>query len=77
MIGEIKIQKLTCNRCGHIWIPRAVPCQCPRCHSYFWNEDKDFDRRKKQFKEEKFVPLKKIELKELQGITITNEKEVN
>ena len=90
MIGEIKIQKLNCNRCGHIWIPRKVPCQCPKCHSYFWNEDKDFDRRKKEFKDEQFK-LKKIRLstnakydgnietlnEELQGVTITNEKEVN
>ena len=68
MVDEIKIQKLKCNRCEHTWIPRLVPCQCPKCHSYFWNEDKDFDRRKKEFNEEKFE-LKKIEL-------ITNTKEV-
>ena len=53
----IQIEKLTCNRCGHKWIPRVIPVTCPKCKSYYWNEDKDFDRRKKEFKEEKFKPI--------------------
>ena len=62
----IQIQKLNCNRCNHIWIPRTIPVQCPRCHSYFWNEDKDYDRRKQEFKNKKFE-FKKIIIKELKG----------
>jgi len=61
MVNELKIQKLLCNRCKHSWIPRTDPLQCPRCHSYFWNEDEHFDRRKKEYKDKKFA-FKKINL---------------
>jgi len=36
---EIILQKLTCKRCKHIWIPRVISAQCPRCKSYKWNEE--------------------------------------
>jgi len=38
--------KLTCLRCGHIWIPRQdVPNICPKCKSVRWNTEpkKDID----------------------------------
>ena len=64
MVDVITIQKLTCKKCKHTWIPRVNPVQCPKCHSYFWNQDKDFDRRKKEFRDKKFE-FKKIRLEEL------------
>ena len=66
---EFKITQLQCNRCNHRWIPRLSPLQCPRCHSYFWNEDVGFDRRKKEFKEQKFKlkPEVVLELNNLKG----------
>ena len=57
----IQLPRLTCNRCGYNWIPRVNPVQCPKCKSYNWNKLKDFDKRKKEFKEEKF------KFKELKG----------
>ena len=28
---------LTCQRCGHVWLPRkAAPDLCPKCKSYLW-----------------------------------------
>jgi predicted Zn-ribbon and HTH transcriptional regulator len=32
---------LHCLRCGHDWLRRsltALPKQCPRCHSPYWNK---------------------------------------
>ena len=42
---EFKLQFLECKRCGHNWVPRVNPVQCPRCHSYHWFEDKSMDKR--------------------------------
>jgi Zn finger protein HypA/HybF involved in hydrogenase expression len=37
---NIKIPKLTCNKCTHTWTPRKSPVYvCPKCHSPKWNED--------------------------------------
>ncbi len=32
---------LTCDLCGHVWIPRKEqpPVQCPRCKRYDWNKE--------------------------------------
>lgn len=33
-----KINKLTCKRCFHKWVPRKIDVrQCPKCKSAFWN----------------------------------------
>ena len=48
-----EVKTLHCNRCGHEWIPRVNPVTCPKCKSYYWNESKDYDKRKKEFKEKK------------------------
>jgi Zn finger protein HypA/HybF involved in hydrogenase expression len=35
------MKKMTCQRCGHTWIPRIDDVKvCPKCHSYRWNEKK-------------------------------------
>jgi len=36
------LPKLTCTRCGHVWIPRIPrkPKQCPNCRSPYWNKPK-------------------------------------
>lgn len=61
IVDKIKLQILQCQRCGYKWIPRRISQQCPRCKSYYWNEDKDFDRRKKEYKgEEVKIPEKII-----------------
>jgi len=59
-ITELKFQRLKCSRCEWEWFPRAVPVQCPKCKSYYWNEDKDFDRRKKEYKDKEVGVIKKI-----------------
>lgn len=34
------MKKLKCKRCGHSWIPRQDSVRmCPKCKSYFWNEE--------------------------------------
>ena len=53
---EFKLQTLKCNRCGHDWIPRVNPIQCPKCKSYYWNEDREYDKRKKEFRDKKVEP---------------------
>lgn len=41
----VTIRKLTCQRCGHEWVPRAERVyQCPRCKSAKW----DVPREKKE-----------------------------
>ena len=38
---KLKIPKLTCKRCGHIWIPRTDDVRiCPRCKSLRWDRPK-------------------------------------
>ena len=59
MVNEINIQMLNCNRCGHKWIPRVIPVQCPKCKSYYWNENKDFDKRKEEYKNKELNEIKK------------------
>ena len=39
--GMVTIPKLTCQQCGHVWIPRvAHPHECPVCQSRAWNTTK-------------------------------------
>jgi len=33
-----KIQKLTCQRCGHAWVPRKrITYVCPKCNNARWD----------------------------------------
>ena len=36
---ETRVLGYTCNRCGHIWVPRSfrTPKTCPKCKSPYWN----------------------------------------
>lgn len=37
----IKINELTCDRCGHIWqlpIDKPLPQTCVKCKSFKWND---------------------------------------
>lgn len=35
------LEKLYCKRCEHKWFPRADESkQCPKCKSYYWEEDR-------------------------------------
>ena len=40
----IELPTLTCNRCGHTWIPRKpqLPKNCPnpKCNSPYWNKER-------------------------------------
>lgn len=37
----MKLLKLKCKRCGHIWIPRKeeIPQRCGKCKSPYWNKE--------------------------------------
>jgi len=38
---HIELIKLSCLRCGHIWIPKKEEIrQCPRCKSAYWDKAK-------------------------------------
>jgi predicted Zn-ribbon and HTH transcriptional regulator len=39
-MGELKVTAYVCERCGHIWIPRAglKPRVCPKCKSPYWDK---------------------------------------
>jgi len=38
---KIKIIKLECKRCGHIWVPKKEEIRiCPRCKSPYWDRKK-------------------------------------
>lgn len=40
----ITLQKFTCERCGHSWIPRSEErprsCPNPKCRSIYWDKPK-------------------------------------
>lgn len=40
-MARVKIEGYKCERCGHIWAPRAVreekPRVCPKCKSPYWD----------------------------------------
>ena len=40
-MAKIKIDAYKCERCGHVWMPRATskeePKVCPKCKSPYWN----------------------------------------
>jgi len=38
---KIKIRKIECKRCGHIWTPRKRDVRrCPKCQSAYFDEPK-------------------------------------
>lgn len=44
----IKVQTLTCQRCGHQWVPRqAERTICPKCKSKLWDTAKKKSARKR------------------------------
>ena len=38
---EITVKGYRCERCGHEWIPRKKPRQCPKCKSAYWDVPKE------------------------------------
>ena len=44
----VKLTKLECKRCGHIWIPRTpeLPLVCPKCKSPYWNRERKVSVRR-------------------------------
>ena len=54
MEAQGKIPRLTCQNCGHTWIPRVEsPRKCPECQSRDWDvEDggEDWPGRKEEAK---------------------------
>lgn len=39
---RLLVSRLSCNRCGHSWIPRKteLPGTCPHCKSPYWNKER-------------------------------------
>ena len=45
---RIRLQMLTCQRCGWRWLPRKVTVRaCPNCHSILWDLPYNVKRRPK------------------------------
>ena len=43
---RIKLQELTCQRCGWHWLPRKERVRaCPNCHSVLWDLPLEYTRR--------------------------------
>ncbi len=40
--AKVVIERLTCKRCGHAWIPQQLvaPKNCPKCNSPYWDKPK-------------------------------------
>ena len=39
---ETKITKVTCKRCGHVWVARKEIIRvCPKCKSPYWDTEKE------------------------------------
>ena len=37
-MAKVKVHKIRCLRCGHIWIPdKEEVVVCAKCHSPYWN----------------------------------------
>ena len=52
-MGKIKLDGYRCERCGHVWVPRAyksrhLPKVCGFCKSPYWNTP-----RKKKLKDKR------------------------
>lgn len=62
---EIIIQTLSCSRCGHQWVPRIITKQCPRCKTFNWNQDKDYDRRRKEYSSRSYERRKRSEMEKI------------
>ncbi len=46
---KIKLKKLQCNNCGHIWTPRKEEVRiCPKCHSLRWDKNNKEKSNKKE-----------------------------
>lgn len=45
----VKVNELTCKRCGNKWIPRKKDVrQCPKCRSSYWNEAKEIKKEEEE-----------------------------
>jgi hypothetical protein len=64
-LNKINLQVLNCSHCGHKWIPRIIPVQCPRCKTYNWNKKIDYDQRKAEWRSEKFKLMNKKTIRKL------------
>lgn len=42
LLGDKKMVKNKCTRCGHEWVQRKIiaPKTCPKCKSPYWNKQK-------------------------------------
>ena len=48
MVNTVMIQKISCKRCLHDWVPRNEKIfVCPSCKSPRWNEDEGIIRGNK------------------------------
>lgn len=45
----------TCQRCGHIWVPRLEPKSCPKCKTYYWNKPRKALERKERTMEKRHI----------------------
>ena len=37
----VKVKKLKCMRCGHVWFPRKPEVRiCPNCQSPYWDRER-------------------------------------
>jgi len=43
MEEQITLNRYTCERCDHIWLPRSEekPTVCPKCKSPYWNKQRE------------------------------------
>lgn len=46
-IKPIKVNRCTCERCGHVWISEIVPVRCAKCRSPLWNKPKKLSEDEK------------------------------
>jgi uncharacterized OB-fold protein len=41
-VVKVRIPKLECRRCGHLWFPRKEDVRkCPKCQSVYWEQPRD------------------------------------
>ena len=50
-MAKVKLDGFQCERCEHMWLPRAntkgEPVICPKCKSPYWNKPRKFNSKKR------------------------------